>query len=98
MLIRIFSKKRLVMNQTQNVDLDIAGLSLGANHSLAQSVRIDEVPCLPHRIDVQGGRGGLDAGTVPHFWSLDLGQYGRLKVMTVVGIQHSEHIMNDRYR
>ena len=66
--------------------------------SLAQNVRIDEVICLPHRIDVQGGAGRLDAGTVPHFSSLDAGQYGRLKVMTVVDIQHSEHILSDRYR
>ena len=40
----------------------------------------------------------LDAGPVPHFSSLDAGQYGRLKVMTVVDIQHSEHILSDRYR
>ena len=46
----------------------------------------------------RGGAGGLDAGTVPHFSSLDAGQYGRLKVMTVVDIQHSEHILSDRYR
>ena len=87
-----------MMNQTQNVDLDIAGLSLGATRSLAQNVRIDEVLCLPHRIDVQGGVGPDDAGTVPHFSSLDARQYGRLNVMTVVDIQHSEHILSDRYR
>jgi hypothetical protein len=43
--------------------------------SLAQNVRIDEVLCLPHRIDVQGGDGGAGRGDGSRFSSFDAGQY-----------------------